>query len=117
MVKQTFKSIGMLQSLSLRNSKKNLIMAEAKLLTALSYILGIPGFIYILWLNLGTWKSDILFLAGFFVMVFNVYWKWRRNLRADKKASLENQEKEIELKERELDIIKHIKRHEFTKNG
>lgn len=101
----------MLQALVLRNSKNNLIMAEAKLLVLLQYVLGIPGYVYILWLNLGTWKSDVLFLAGFFVLCFNTYWKWRRNKRADEKAAHESRmnqllerEKEIELMERKQKI-------------
>jgi cyanate permease len=103
----------MLSSLVLRNSKKNLVMAESKLLMYVAYALGVPSYIFALYVNLGTWKSDILFAAGLCVLAFNVYWRYRRNIRADRKSAQEEEqrrlelwEKQIELQERQREIYK-----------
>jgi hypothetical protein len=79
---------------------------EVKVVSAMLYLLGIPGWIYALYINLGTWKSDVMFGASLLIMGFHAYWRWRRNLRADRKADQEERMREIEMREREKGINK-----------
>ncbi len=79
---------------------------EVKAVSAMLYFLGIPGWLYTLYINLGTWKSDVMFAASLIIMGFHAYWRWRRNLRADRKSAQEERMREIEMREREKGLNK-----------
>lgn len=79
---------------------------EVKFFTVFLYFLGIPGWLFTLYINLGTWKSDIMFAVSLLLMGFHAYWKWKKNVRADRKAEQEERLREIEMRERENDFKK-----------
>jgi membrane protein implicated in regulation of membrane protease activity len=94
----------MYKQLALSNGKNLIQMLELKTASVLMYIFGIPLYGISLWINIGTWKSDVLAILGIATLFFNGYWRWRRNLRADKKAMQEEELRQIEIEERKKSI-------------
>lgn len=72
-------------------------MAEAKLLAWLFYGVGIPIYGYAMYINITTWKSDVLFVAALILVGIETYWKIRKNKRADYKAWQEQILRELEI--------------------
>lgn len=77
-----------------KSSKK---MIATKVLMWASYLIGVPVYTYALFLNIGTYKSDILFLCALSIFFINGYYKIKKSNQA-----LEQKAIEIEMKRREL---------------
>lgn len=80
-------------------------MAEAKLITWLMWILGGGFYSYVLYINIATWKSDVLFftaMLGFFV---RGYFYIRRRNREDRKSNQEERLRELDIIERESKLL------------
>jgi len=80
------------------NQRDNKV-AEAKILIWLFYGIGIPIYSYALYVNITTWKSDVLFVAGLLLVGVNTYYKIKRE-----NAFLRKEGQEAELRELELRI-------------
>jgi len=72
-------------------------VASAKLIAWLFYGLGVPTYVYALYINITTWKSDVLFVMACMVLGIDTYWRIKRNQRADKKSAQEEIIRELEI--------------------
>lgn len=72
-------------------------VAEAKILIWMFYGIGIPTYLYTMYINITTWKSDALFIFSCVLAGIETYWRIRKNKRADKKSLQEEIIRELEI--------------------
>lgn len=85
------------------NYQRNRKVAEAKIVAWLFYILGVPIWSYAIYINIETWKGDVLFMAGLIVMAIKGYYLIKRNEAMGRKETQEEKLREIEIAERTID--------------
>ena len=74
-------------------------VAEAKILMWLFYGIGIPLYGFALYVNIATWKSDVLFVSGMILVAVRTYYHIKRS-----DAILRKEKQEAELREIEIEI-------------
>ena len=88
------------------NYQRHPKVAEAKIVVWLFYIIGVPVWSYAIYINIETWKGDVLFVAGLIVMAIKGYYLVRRNEAMGRKENQEERLREIEIAERTLNSMK-----------
>lgn len=77
--------------------QRNHPVAEAKIVVWLFYIIGVPIWSYAIYINIETWKGDVLFVAGLIVMAIKGYYLIRRNEALGRKELQEEVLRELEI--------------------
>jgi|SRR5688572_13174320 len=91
-----------LLNLAIQRVKK---MAEIKIGIVLAYLIGVPMWIFAFITNLDSWKSAALFIVMMIYWMGMIWFKFRRSRRLERKEEMELRQQELDLMEREHEII------------
>lgn len=91
-----------LLNLAIQRVKK---MAEIKIGLVLAYLIGVPMWVFAFITNLDSWKSAALFIVMLIYWMGMIWFKFRRSRRLERKEEMELRQQELDLMEREHEII------------